>query len=80
MAMAPLTPRHRVTQAGTGISVPRIASRVRFYFQSRGAPRAANDGANTKAQMPPAGLDQGEVLVRREGHRVILETADEWPD
>jgi virulence-associated protein VagC len=23
---------------------------------------------------------QGEVLVRREGRRVILEAADEWPD
>jgi antitoxin VapB len=23
---------------------------------------------------------QGEVLVRREGHRVILEAADEWSD
>jgi virulence-associated protein VagC len=23
---------------------------------------------------------QGEVLVRREGYRVILEAADEWPD
>jgi len=24
--------------------------------------------------------EQGEVLVRREGRRVILEAADEWPD
>jgi len=24
--------------------------------------------------------NQGEVLVRREGRRVILEPADEWPD
>jgi antitoxin VapB len=24
--------------------------------------------------------DQGEVLVRREGTRVILEPLDEWPD
>jgi len=40
------------------------------------------NGGSQAVRLPKACrfLFQQEVLVRREGHRVILEPADEWPE
>jgi antitoxin VapB len=40
------------------------------------------NGGSQAVRLPKScrfGDDQGEVIVRREGKRVILEPADEWP-
>ncbi len=55
---------------------------LRIYFGIMGAVRAKifQNGGSQAVRLPKEfRFPEGEVLVRREGRRIILEPLDEWP-